>query len=498
MNRLEHTVGCGTGIRDCPMQTACRYRAGLAAFGARFPHGIGNMLTEVVLIWALAQVGVRSMMAAPATSGAPDPGASFSVLYAFPPAALNTLISPFGSQPDTRPVLGPGNAIYGMTIEGGVNGTGVVYRYDLHSNRYTVLHAFSALDANGDNQDGAYPGVALTRGPGDVFYGMATSGGQNGSGTIFEITVAGKFTVLHTFSGLDANGNNEDGAYPLRDIVLGTDGNLYGTTRIGGENVCALTSNGCGVAWTMEPSGNNFTVLHQFTPTEGHAASLLQAEDGLLYGCAVWPGTSLNGTALPSGILYRMAPSGANFDVLYTFSPTNASGENPDGADCYEPFAETKPGVFYGAANYGGTNGNGMVFRYSLSNPGVVEVVHDFSATTAGENADGAYPDGPLTSGPDGTLYSNANAGGANGSGVLFGVRPDGHFEVLHTFAATNPTTGANKDGAIPDLGMILDEPDDRLIGIAIVGGHGSSAGLNYSGGTLYGLKLNGGSESKP
>ena len=74
---------------------------------------------------------------------------------------------------------------------------------------------------------------------------------------------------------------------------------------------------------------------------------------------------------------------GDHFEVLYTFSQTDANGENTDGADCYEPLVETKPGVFYGAATYGGTNGNGVVFRYSLSNPRVVEVVHDFSAYDA-------------------------------------------------------------------------------------------------------------------
>jgi len=319
---------------------------------------------------------------------------------------------------------------------------------------------------------------------------MAYAGGANGTGTIFKITASGAFTVLHTFSALDANGKNEGGASPLRDIVVGSDGNLYGTTRLGGENICTPTSVSCRVAWRMDRSGNNFRVLHQFAPTDGHAPSLLQARDGYFYGCAVWPATSLSGTALPSGTLYRMTRSGENFEVLYTFSQTNSSGENTDGADCYKPLVETEPGVFYGAAFYGGTNGNGVVFRYSLSEPGMVEVVHDFSTTTAGVNWDGANPDGRLTPGPDGTLYSNANYGGTNGNGVIYGIRPDGSFKVLHTFSATDPTTGANKDGATPDDGVILDEHNNSLIGIAPYGGNGSSAGFFNSGGTLYQLKL--------
>jgi uncharacterized repeat protein (TIGR03803 family) len=162
-----------------------------------------------------------------------------------------------------------------MTYDGGKNGNGVIYRFDLGSRQYTVLHTFSALDTNGDNEDGASPGVALTRGPADVFYGMASFGGANGNGTVFKITTSGAFTVLHTFSAVDASGNNYDGANPLRTVVFGKDGNLYGTTRIGGENTCLFT-HGCGVAWVMDRWGNNFSVLHQFTATEGHAASLLQ------------------------------------------------------------------------------------------------------------------------------------------------------------------------------------------------------------------------------
>lgn len=416
----------------------------------------------------------------------------FSTLYKFQAPNSTTGASPLGSQPDSRPVLGPDHAVYGMTSDGGSNGTGVVYRFDLQSHQYRVLHTFSVLDSNGDNSDGAYPGVALTRGPGDVFYGMATSGGQNGNGTIFKITTCGEFTLLHTFSALDANAHNEDGAYPLRTIVVGHNGNLYGTTRIGGENTCGELPipNACGVVWMIDGAGN-FRVLHQFTEDEGHAASLTEASDGFFYGCAVWPNTSLpNGQPLPSGILYRMGPWGGHFEVLYSFIQTDSLGENEDGAECYEPLVETNPGVFYGTTRLGGTNGNGVVFRYSLSYPGVVEVLHEFSATNSnGENWDGANPYARLTSGEDGALYSTASNGGENGNGVVYRIRPDGDFGVLHTFGGTNPTTGANADGAIPDFGLIRDS-DNFLIGAAALGGNGSIAGLGNSGGTLYRLEI--------
>ena len=414
-------------------------------------------------------------------------GPTFSTLYKFDAPAATTFTSPLGSQPDTLPVVGPDGAIYGMTSVGGQYGNGVIYRFDPDTHQYTVLHTFSALNASGENADGATPGMALTRGPNDVIYGMASFGGKNGSGTIFKFNPSGAFTLLYAFSALDASGLNQDGAYPLRAMVVDKEGNLYGTTRLGGPNTCLFT-HGCGVAWKIDGKGN-FKVIHPFTAGEGHAASMLQGTDGQLYGCAVWPATSLPAGPLPSGILYRMATSGQDFQVLYTFSQTNSSGENMDGADCYEPLVEARPGVFYGAAFRGGTNGNGVVFRYSLWNPGAVEVVHDFSAlNSAGQNADGAGPGGRLALGPHGTLNSNTESGGANGNGVIYSLREDGHFDVLHTFSATNATTGANNDGAFPDEGLLAD--GNKLIGIAIYGGNGSSAGYNNSGGTLYELTL--------
>jgi len=342
---------------------------------------------------------VALLLAATMASSALADGTKFSVLYTFEVANATTGASQLGSQPDTRPVLGPDHSLYGMTYTGGVNGNGVIYRFELRSHKYSVLHTFGALDATGANDDGANPGVALTRGPDDVFYGMASFGGTNGNGTIFKITASGKFTVLHTFSALDSKAHNEDGANPLRTLVIGADGNLYGTTRLGGQYTCGTVPflNSCGVAWEMDRWGS-FSVLHQFKPNEGHAASLLQARDGFFYGCAVWPRATLG-----SGILYRMAPSGYPFEVLYRFSAVDGNGNNADGANCYEPLVETEWGTFYGAAYAGGPNGNGVVFRYSLSSPSVVETVHAFSATnTSGENSDGANPYARLTRGHDG------------------------------------------------------------------------------------------------
>jgi uncharacterized repeat protein (TIGR03803 family) len=148
------------------------------------------------------------------------------------------------------------------------------------------------------------------------------------------------------------------------------------------------------------------------------------------------------------------------------------------------------------------------VFRYSRSKPDVIEIVHEFSGLNAsGQNWDGANPYARLIPGKHGTLYSTASSGGMNGNGVVYRIRPNGYFEVLHILSATDPTTGANTDGATPDFSVVLrrhdreedsdaqdrrDDEDNSLIGITDYGGNGSSAGFFNSGGTLYQLKLDG------
>ena len=59
------------------------------------------------------------------------------------------------------------------------------------------------------------------------FQGRANQGGAYGDGTIFRMTPSGALTTLVSFSG-------PDGAAPSPVLVLGSDGNFYGTTEIGG------------------------------------------------------------------------------------------------------------------------------------------------------------------------------------------------------------------------------------------------------------------------
>ena len=58
-------------------------------------------------------------------------------------------------------------------------------------------------------------------------YGTTYEGGAGGVGTVFQITPAGKFAVVHSFT------NGADGGNPTGNLVFGAQGALYGGTGSG-------------------------------------------------------------------------------------------------------------------------------------------------------------------------------------------------------------------------------------------------------------------------
>jgi uncharacterized repeat protein (TIGR03803 family) len=76
--------------------------------------------------------------------------------------------------------------------------------------------------------DGAYTYAIPVQGTDGNFYGTTYSGGANGDGTVFKISLTGTLTTLHSFGGTDES-------EPLAGLVQGTNGDLHGTTYMGGS-----------------------------------------------------------------------------------------------------------------------------------------------------------------------------------------------------------------------------------------------------------------------
>ena len=96
------------------------------------------------------------------------------------------------------------------------------------------ITAAGKLTALANSTQGSGPTGALIQATNGKFYGTASSGGENGGGTVFEMTPGGKATTLHSFC---SQSNCADGKTPWAGLIQATDGNLYGTTSAGGANL---------------------------------------------------------------------------------------------------------------------------------------------------------------------------------------------------------------------------------------------------------------------
>jgi uncharacterized repeat protein (TIGR03803 family) len=171
----------------------------------------------------------------------------YGTIFKITPAGAETVLWSFGngsdgSYPYGNLIFGNDGNFYGMTDEGGVNGKGAIFKI-------TPAGTESVLWSFGDSGDGANPMSSLILGTDGNFYGMTVAGGANALGAVFKITPGGAETVLHSF------GNPPDGYQPDGSLIQGPDGNFYGTTELGGASngtIFQVTSGGAEtVLWSF-------------------------------------------------------------------------------------------------------------------------------------------------------------------------------------------------------------------------------------------------------
>jgi uncharacterized repeat protein (TIGR03803 family) len=197
-----------------------------------------------------------------------------------------------GANPEGTLVRDEAGNLYGTTLQGGNDSFGTVFRLDSTGNE-TILHAFSIADGS--------PGPGLMLDQLGNLYGT-TNGGSSGDGTLFEMDTGGNnYTILYTFPG-GANGVQALGA-----LVADKAGNLYGTTRYGGDLSCGAPY-GCGVVFKLSPAGNE-TILHTFSGKDGMVPSsgLVRDAAGNLYGTAP-RGGSTETCDSGCGVVFKITP----------------------------------------------------------------------------------------------------------------------------------------------------------------------------------------------
>ncbi|MGB8886031.1 MAG: choice-of-anchor tandem repeat GloVer-containing protein [Candidatus Korobacteraceae bacterium] len=196
-----------------------------------------------------------------------------------------------GANPQAGLTMDAAGNLYGTTYRGGIHSSGAVFELSPREGggwTETVLHSF------GNGTDGATPDSGLIVDAAGNLYGTTYFGGIHSDGTVFELSPreGGGWTetVLHSF------GNGTDGMNPYAGLTIDATGNLYGTTVAGGLH-------SYGTAFELSPrqgGGWTETVLHSFgNGTDGinPYASLLLDANGNLYGTTIVGGIHTYGTA---------------------------------------------------------------------------------------------------------------------------------------------------------------------------------------------------------
>jgi uncharacterized repeat protein (TIGR03803 family) len=252
-------------------------------------------------------------------------------------------------------------------------------------------------------------------------YGTTRAGG-NGFGTVFELSPPASEgdswteTVLYAFN---PNGNNNDGSMPYSTLIFDKLGNLYGTTE--------YSATGWGTVFELAPpttAGASWseTILFNF-PIDGTRGAQPQGKlvfdgTGNLYGT-----TLLGGSVNSIGTVFRLHPPATaggvwNQAILHNFGIVSGDGYNPGTA------LMLRDGVVYGTTQAGGSNGIGTVFQLAAQGGHWTEtVLYSFTG-----GSDGSFPAGGLIRDSAGNLYGTTFRGGisacSGGCGAIYELSP--------------------------------------------------------------------------
>lgn len=297
-----------------------------------------------------------------------------------------------GASPQGK-LVANGSKFIGLCSSGGTNGTGTIFEWDPANP--TVVTKKQEFNANNfDNT--VNPGSTLTLFNGK-FYAVSYNGGFVNRGTLFEYDPSAN-TIAKKLN-FDAA---ETGRIPFGQPVL-LNGKIYGTCQQGPQEIFG-TPYGC--LWSFDPSTSVYSRKIIFdninNASKGrNPVSAPVAYNGKLYG------TTQNG-----GV--------ADYGVLYEFDPVTNAYAKVDMQPTGGAFPIGEPTVYnnklYGMTNAGGNGNNGIIYSYDPAT-GVLAKLADVGSS--GRNT----PSGGFTV-YNNKLYGVTSSGGAGNAGAIFSFDP--------------------------------------------------------------------------
>jgi len=340
-----------------------------------------------------------------------------------------------GNQPQCKLLYATDSLLYGETALGGSHNCGVVFSFNRKTNTENVV-------INYDTTNGCYEhgGNELIQAKNGLLYGTTWAGGTHQSGVIFSYDIhTGKDSILYSFD------TSISGYGPYRALWEDTNnGVLYGVTEIGGKYGGGVL-HGFNTNIGKDSVYVNFTASAPWKPTSGFIMAsngLLYGmsqnsgppDSGTIYNYnistnAITQVYKFNGTAgeypnanglveLSNGLIYGTTPQGGNqyglifsFDlghntevVLEDFNDTN--GYYPTGTLVQDPAT----GLLYGNTYLGGSASEGVLYSFDITTSNYTKIL-DFTG------ANGAYPLGSLT------LIDTSSSLGINSINTSAGIK---------------------------------------------------------------------------
>jgi uncharacterized repeat protein (TIGR03803 family) len=351
-----------------------------------------------------------------------------------------------------------------------------------------ALHAFLG-------PEGATPTAGVTMDARGNLFGTTEFGGASGYGMVFKLVHKGGAWLLNPLYSFPDPRSGNDGAEPYAGVIIGSDGNLYGTTTSGGGSAAY------GTVFKLSPPMSvcksticpwTETILYRFTGgSDGGVpfGPVIFDSVGNLYGTTESGGVTC-GQNFTCGVVFKLTRSGSTWSesALYAFQ------NSPDGAIPASGLVFDHAGNLYGTTTGGGTglncegNGCGTVFQLAPNGSGWTEsVLQSFDYTN-----NGAVPQGGLIIDSADNLYgTTVFSPGNNGNGTVFELTPSGG-QWTYTLLSSIPETFFGITGP---LGTLALDPTGNLYGTTVGSGDAFGSGLcQYGCGTVFELTSSGGS----